>query len=334
MLRKLGFTALIVGIGVISTSWGFLGHSTIHQLAVYELPDEMMPVFYPAMESLVSNSTRPDMRRNQDSMEATRHFIDFEMFGEQAATKMPMDWNRAVKKYTRDSLLKYGYLPYHVMYMKDKLTQAFRSGNRDSILFYATDIGHYIADAHVPLHTTVNYDGQLTDQKGIHSLWESMIPELEIGKYDLSSVHKATYLKQPERAIWKALRRAASLVPDMLQKEKEVSKGFTEQEKFRVQIRRGRESKSYTAAFARAYAAALAPSINDQLRNSVDLIADFWYTSWADAGKPDLNAIARGWTAGAKQQLERELKAFRENKLLENKWLLSKRGEGKEEHTN
>ncbi|MBI2283718.1 MAG: hypothetical protein HYU71_08430 [Bacteroidetes bacterium] len=334
MLRKLGFTALIVGIGVLSTSWGFLAHRTIHQLAVYELPDEMMPVFYPAMENLVSNSPRPDMRRNRDSMEATRHFIDFEMFGERAATRMPMDWNRAVKKYTKDSLLKYGYVPYHVMYMKDKLTQAFRSGNRDSILFYATDMGHYIADAHVPLHTTVNYDGQLTDQKGIHSLWESMIPELEIGKYDLYSAHKATYLKKPSQAIWKALRGAASLVPDMLQKEKEVSKGFTEQEKFRVQIRRGRESKSYTTAFARAYAAALAPSINDQLRNSADLIADFWYTSWVDAGKPDLNTIANGWTAAAKQQLERELKAFRENKLLENRWLLSKKGEEKEEHAN
>lgn len=334
MLRKLGFTVLIVGIGIISISWGFLVHRTTHQLAVYELPDEMLPVFYPAMENLVSNATRPDMRRNQDSMEATRHFIDFEMFGEQAATKMPMDWNRAVKKYTRDSLLKYGYVPYHVMYMKDKLTQAFRSGNRDSILFYAADIGHYIADAHVPLHTTVNYDGQLTDQKGLHSLWESMIPELEIGKYDLYSAHKATYLKKPSQAIWKALRRAASLVPEMLETEKEVSKGFTEQEKFRVQIRRGTESKTYTTAFAKAYATALAPGINDQLRNSTDLIADFWYTSWVDAGKPDLNTIASGWTPEAKQRLERELKAFRENKLLENKWLLAKKGEEKEEHTN
>lgn len=325
MLRKLGFTILIVGIGVMLTSWGFLAHKTIHQLAVYELPDEMMPVFYPGMESLVSNATRPDMRRNQDSMEATRHFIDFEMYGEQAATKMPMSWKRAVRKYTKDSLLEYGYLPYHVSYMTGRLTQAFRSGNRDSILFYAADIGHYIADAHVPLHTTVNYDGQLTDQKGIHSLWESMIPELEISNYNLYSTHKATYLKQPAQAIWKVLRKATSLVPDMLQKEKEVSKSFTDQEKFRVQIRRGRESKSYTTAFAKAYAAALAPSINDQLRNSADLIADFWYTSWVDAGKPDLNVIATGWTAEAKQQLEKELEAFRENKLLENKWLLSKK---------
>jgi hypothetical protein len=38
-------------------------------------------------------------------------------------------------------------------------------------------LGHYIGDAHVPLHTTSNYNGQKTNQHGIHGLWESRIPE-------------------------------------------------------------------------------------------------------------------------------------------------------------
>ncbi len=329
MLKKLVFSILITSVLLISAGWGFLVHKTVHQLAVYELPEAMLPFFYRQMDYLVTNAPRPDMRRNEDSTEATKHFIDLEMFGEKAATQMPLDWNRAVQKYTIDSLLKYGYVPYHIVYIKGKLTEAFRAGNKDSILFYAADLGHYIGDAHVPLHTTVNYDGQLTDQKGLHSLWESMIPELEIGNYSLYSSHKATYLKKPAEAIWQAVRKAASLVPDMLQKEKEVSKGFTEEQKFRVQIRRGKETKSYTTAFAKAYAAALGTTINEQLRSSADLIADFWYTSWVDAGKPDLSRINTGWSAGEQQQLEAELKAFNENKLLENKLLLSKKTEAK-----
>jgi len=331
MFRKLGFTILVAGILIISASWGFLGHKTIHQLAVYELPAEMMPLFYTEMDRLVTDAVRPDMRRNQDSTEATKHFIDLEMFGEQAAARMPADWNTAVKRYTKDSLLKYGYVPYHVIYMKGKLTEAFRKGNKDSILFYAADMGHYIADAHVPLHTTINYDGQLTDQKGLHSLWESMIPELEIGNYRLYSKHKATYLKQPSRTIWKAVRRAASMVPDMLLKEKEVSKGFTDEQKFRIQIRRGRETKSYTTAFAKAYATSLATTINDQLCSSADLVADFWFTSWVDAGKPDLKGLTKDWTAEMQTRLEKELIAFREDKLLENKWLLSKKVEERQD---
>lgn len=329
MWKKFALTVLITSVLIISTGWGFLVHKTVHQLAVYELPETMLPFFYQQMDYLVTNAPRPDMRRDEDSTEATKHFIDLEMFGEEAATKMPLDWSRAVQKYTADSLRKYGYVPYHIIYMKQKLTEAFRKGNKDSILFYAADIGHYIGDAHVPLHTTVNYDGQLTDQKGLHSLWESMIPELEIGNYSLYSTHKATYLKKPAEAIWQTVRNAAKLVPDMLLKEKEVSKGFTEEQKFRVQIRRGKETKSYTTAFAKAYAAALGTTINDQLRSSADLIADFWYTSWVDAGKPDLSRINAGWSEGAEQKLAAELKAFRENKLLENKLLLSKKAEVK-----
>jgi hypothetical protein len=329
MLKKFALTVLITSVLIISTGWGFLVHKTVHQLAVYELPETMLPFFYQQMDYLVTNAPRPDMRRNEDSTEATKHFIDLEMFGDRAATKMPLDWNRAVQKYTADTLLKYGYVPYHIIYMKGKLTEAFRKGNKDSILFYAADLGHYIGDVHVPLHTTVNYDGQLTDQKGLHSLWESMIPELEIGNYSLYSTHKATYLKKPAEAVWQAVRKAAGLVPDMLLKEKEVSKGFTEEQKFRVQIRRGKESKSYTTAFAKAYATALGTTINEQLRSSADLIADFWYTSWVDAGKPDLSRINTGWSVEAEQKLAAELKAFHENKLLENKLLLSKKAEVK-----
>lgn len=331
MNRRFRFLAISAAVLITMGSWGFLVHKTIHQLAVYELPAPMAPFFYQNMENLVTNAPRPDMRRNTDSTEATKHFIDLEMYGKNAVTAMPEDWASAVKKYTKDSLLKYGYVPYHVVYMKGKLTEAFKSGNKDSILFYAADIGHYIGDANVPLHTSVNYDGQLTNQKGLHSLWESTIPEIEIANYTLYSSHKATYLTNPQAAIWAAVRRSAALVPIMLEQEKEVSKNFTEAQKFRVQIRRGRESKSYTTEFAKAYAAALKTSINDQLLNAANLIADFWYTSWVDAGKPNLSGLTPNWSAADQTRLSNELNSFKENKLLENKLLLSKKTETKEE---
>jgi len=331
MNRRFTFSALLAIVLITMGSWGFLVHKTVHQLAVYELPAEMVPFFYQNMENLVTNAPRPDMRRNTDSTEATKHFIDLEMYGKDAVNTMPEDWASAVKKYSKDSLLKYGYVPYHVVVMKGKLTAAFKTGNKDSILFYAADLGHYIGDANVPLHTTVNYDGQLTDQKGLHSLWESTIPEIEIGNYMLYSSHKATYLKNPQAAIWVAVRRAAALVPVMMETEKQVSKNFTEAQKFRVQIRRGRESKSYTTEFAKAYAAALKTSINDQLLNAANLIADFWYTSWVDAGKPNLSGITPNWSAADQTRLTNELTIFKENKLLENKLLLSKKADVKEE---
>ena len=308
------------------SSWGFLVHRTIHQLAVYELPKKMQPFFYKNMNYLVENAGRPDQRRNTDSTEAPKHFIDLEMFGDSAAWKMPFGWDDAVMKYSKDSLLKYGYVPYYIIVMKNKLTNAFRLRNKDSILFYASDLAHYIGDANVPLHTSANYDGQLTNQTGLHSLWESMIPEIEIEQYNLYSNHKAKYLDNPEQTVWNTIRHSFELTTDVFAKEIEVTKQFVDSTKYRTQTRRGKEVKSYTSSFAKAYSKALGQIINDQLLNSSKMIADFWYTAWVDAGKPDLNSLsAQSFDKKDKEQLKIEMKAWKNNELIKNKLLISKK---------
>ena len=46
-----------------------------------------------------------------------------------------------------------------------KLTNAFKEKDLIRILKFSAEIGHYISDAHVPLHATENYNGQFTNQK-------------------------------------------------------------------------------------------------------------------------------------------------------------------------
>ncbi len=324
-LVRILFSVVIISI---LCSWGFLAHRTINQLAVYELPKSVQSFFYRNMDSLVKNSVRPDLRRSEDSTEDAKHFINFEFFGDSAAWKMPTNWDEAVKIYSKDSLLKHGYVSYHVVHMKENLTRAFHNLNKDSIIFYAADLAHYIGDANVPLHATMNYDGQLTNQRGLHSLWESMIPEIEISNFDLRSRHHATYLKNPEQAIWNAVRESFVMVNEVLQKEREASVGFTDSTKYRVQLRRGREVRSYTSEFAKAYNKALGNSINKRLVQSADLVADFWYTAWVDAGKPDLNSkIQPPMTKEEKQKCKQELKAFKKNRLLSKNLLIAKKAQ-------
>ena len=324
-MRKYLMIAVAVVAVAFFSSWGFLVHRTSTQLAVYQLPKSLQPFFHQNMDYLVKNSVRPDQRRNSDKTEAPKHYIDLEPFGDSAAWKMPMEWNAAVARYSKDSLEKYGYVPYVVMTMKDRLTAAFRNGNRDSILFYAADMAHYIEDANVPLHTSINHDGQLTGQKGLHSLWESFVPEIELTNYNLHSGHKAKYLPQPDVAIWTAVRRAHLLLPQLFAEEREASKGFVDSTKYRVQMRNGRESKSYTTAFAKAYSQRLGSTINNQLLNSASLLADFWYTSWVDAGKPDLNAVLKqAYNKADKKSWKREYKSYKRNKLLSDSLLISR----------
>jgi hypothetical protein len=318
--KKMGISALLLVVLIGFSSWGFLVHRTINQLAIYSLPAPLQSYFHADMKYLVENAPRPDIRRNTDRTEDTKHFIDLEMFGPNAANDMPLDWASAVKKYSEDTLKKYGWGPYNAMMQMEHLTNAFKSKNKDSILFYAADLGHYIGDLHVPLHTTANYDGQLTGQKGLHGLWESFIPELKISEYQLYNKHQATYLKHPAEALWKDVRHANALLPEMFAKEKALTVKFTPETKYKVQMRYGKESKMYTKEFAEAYALELGPTINGQLIASANMISDFWYTAWVNAGKPDL-----GTTRGLSKELEAELKSYQSNELIKNDLLLSKK---------
>ena len=101
----------------------------------------------------------------------------------------------------------------------------------------------------------------------------------------------------------------------MLAKEVEISVAFTDSTKYRYQMRNGKQSRSYTTAFAKAYSEKLKPTINQQLLHSADMIADFWYTAWVDAGKPNLSGITN-WSDEKKEQYATEQAAYHSNSLI------------------
>jgi hypothetical protein len=323
-MKKLVFLICAIAV-VFFCSWGFLVHRTTTQLAVYELPKPMRAFFHENLPYLTRYSVRPDQRRNEDSTEAPKHILDAELYGDSAVWKMPYDFREAIAKYGWDSLKRNGYVVYWVPVMKDNLTRAFARRDRDSIIFYAADLAHYIGDAHVPLHITENYDGQLTNQKGLHSLWESMVPEIQLADLDLRSFHKAKYISDPQAEIWKVVRTSFQLVPRVLAEEKNASAGFTDSTKFRIQIRNGRESKGFTTAFAKAYYAKLGEMINRQLIRTSDMIADFWYTSWVDGGRPDLKELIKTSNSIQYKQWKTEKRSFKRNHLLPDSLLYARR---------
>jgi hypothetical protein len=326
---------ILVVASFCCTSWGFLVHRSINQLAIYVLPNSMGLFFHQNLDYLVKESVRADTRRDNDSLEGSKHFIDFEAYDpdQLGAWKMPFKYPEALAKYGRDSLQKYGYLPYQVIESKNRLTAAFKAWDKDSILFHAADLAHYVADAHVPLHTTLNYDGQLTGQPGLHSLWESMMPELYLDQFELYIPYKVTYLKDPEQAIWGALRTSYLLVDDMLKKEALTAKDFPGESKYRIQVRKGKTVKTYNTDFAKAYYKRIGKSVNFQMLVAVNLIADFWYTCWVDAGEPSLE-ILMDKNQKNKRDLRSEKISHKKNTLIKNQLLLAKQKTGNELNNN
>ena len=77
----------------------------------------------------------------------------------------------------------------------------------------------------------------------------------------------------------------------MLRTEKELSSGFSTDQKFSFEDRNGKITRQYSSAFSKAYDERLNGMIERRMRQSIYAIACFWYTAWVDAGQPDLTTL-------------------------------------------
>jgi len=219
--------------------------------------------------------------------EAPRHYIDLDVYGDSAVDQLPRYWRDAIEKYGEDSLMVYGIVPWHIAAVKHWLTQAFLNQDAEAILRLSADLGHYVGDANVPLHTTENYNGQLTGQYGIHGFWESRLPELFFEEYDLF-VGKAEYEINPQLRAWKAVKGAHLALDSVLHFEKELTEKFEASKKYAFEERGQTLVRVYSFNYSRAYHRKLNGMVERQLRKAIKMTADLWYTAWVDGGQPNL----------------------------------------------
>ncbi len=273
-------------------SWGFFAHQKINYYAVFLLPPEMMILFKPHILFIREHSVDPDKRRYAIAAEGPRHYLDLDHYGSYPFNNLPHRWEEAVMMYGPDSLAKHGIVPWWIMVMKSRLTEAFREKNGSRILKYAAEIGHYIADAHVPLHTNSNHNGQLTGQQGIHGFWESRIPELMADKEWNLYTGKAVYLNDPLHYIWNIIFESSAAADSVLLFEKKLTAIFRSDQKYSFEERNGKNVRQYSSSFSKAYNTMLQGMIERRMRQSIASVASFWYTSWIDAGQPDLSNLS------------------------------------------
>ncbi|WP_299459137.1 zinc dependent phospholipase C family protein [uncultured Microscilla sp.] len=297
-------------------AWGFFAHQRINRLAVFTLPPEMITFYKFYIVYLTENAINPDARRYAVKGEAPRHFIDVDVYDHQyndsAVYKMPRNWKDAVKKHTEDTLQAYGIVPWHINFMKYRLTKAFKNREATKILRLSAEIGHYIADANVPLHTTENYNGQLTNQKGIHGFWESRLPELYSDNYNYF-VGKAKYIKKPQQAAWQAVINAHEALDSVLRFERELTKRFSADKKYTIDERNGSNIRTYSKKFSKAFHDKLAGQVERRMRASIKMVGDFWYTCWVDGGQPDLSKMLdKKYIEEERKRLEKERKKWQE----------------------
>jgi predicted AlkP superfamily phosphohydrolase/phosphomutase len=279
---------VISGLSERSHAWGFLAHRVVNRQAIATLPGEspLRALFEGNADYLAEHSIDPDLWRaagRED--EGPQHFLDLDAFGSFPFDGIPRVEAEHLAKHGREAVQK-GRVPWRVGEVYHELVAGFRSREPGRILERAAVLGHYVGDAHVPLHAALNYDGQLTGQTGIHARWESELVE------------------RFERQILPGVRPApARPVPDPV--------GFT----FEVLLESYRHSLEALAAdrevagrrdfadtpqddrYDDGYYSRLhereASRVQARLAAAATALGSLWLSAWREAGSPPLDVSFR-----------------------------------------
>lgn len=319
--RSISIYLFIFITACLFISWGTLGHERINRLAVLQLPEQPGLFFYNHLDFMTQEATVPDLRKYTlaDKAEYPRHYADLENYG--ARDSLPLNMDELKTKYSAEFLSKNGILPWYLEEMMQKLTKAFREKRKTEILFLAADIGHYLADAHMPLHTSVNHDGQFTGQKGIHAFWEAHLPELYADGYTYQ-YRPAKYLSDVRSSILDVVYQSHGLVNVLLQADKELRTKLSPEQIYELEadgkIKQNKfKQPVHNKQYAELYHKALNGMVESQLNKAIQTTADFWYTAWINAGSPQLDDLdLSGLNAENKSKRTKDIESFKKNKIV------------------
>ena len=268
-------------------SWGFTPHRKINRWAMVLLPPPLLGFFKTHIQFVEKHATDPDSRRYIDTSEAAKHYIDLERFPVSDALELPHQYRTAVDTFGKKLLQKEGQLPWNIYWQVHRLKTAFQNEEIEPILRSTAELGHYVADAHVPLHTTANYNGQLTGQHGIHGLWETSLPQLFMDTL-LIEQKETRYITNLMEEILEVIHDCHALVPTVLYEEKQTQKVVPEHLQWAYTQTNKNTQKTHSYLFRKQYLKRLDGMVQQRMGMAVLFLRDCIYTAWIMAGQPNL----------------------------------------------
>jgi hypothetical protein len=261
------------------SAWGFEAHKFIMRRALDLLPPALKPFYDKNRDEVVLRVTDPDLWRNVGWNEDHNHFIDFgaKEYGTFPFAALPRELGAATEKFGTATLERNGMLPWRAAELFGNLRRTFESFGRgqfaasDAVLFSGA-VAHYFQDAHQPLHATINFDGQLTDNAGIHTRFERDLFEKFQSRLTVTARPPAA-IKSPRDAAFDALLESYQLVDQILKADTEAAAGKDTY-----------DDDYYDKLFAR-----LRPMIERRLGDAITATASVIVAAWEQAGRPALD---------------------------------------------
>jgi hypothetical protein len=252
-------------------AWGPVAHDLVTVWAIQTLPPEMRAFFENNRQFLVQHASDPDALMKTDRYERMRHYIYLDKYGQFPYSALPHDYLLAKEKFTTSRISRDGMLPWQVGVYSLRLTKAMKAGDWEEAKLDASALAHYLADAHDPLHTTQNFDGQLTGQTGLSMRFDIQLFE-RYSKLFIMYPESADKIDDPTEYAFQRCLESNVWVDLILWSDL-----------------RARENLSdYTDEYYDRFYNRVGPTVVHEINEAAHDVGSYWYTAWLNAGHPQL----------------------------------------------
>ena len=252
-------------------AWGPSAHRLVNGWAVQTLPPEIRGFFEANRQYLIDHANDPATWIEKDRYERKRHYVYLDKYGIFPYPNLPHYFKPAVEQYGSGQINRHGVLPWQIGEYSLRLTNALKSQNWEEAKLDAAVLGHYIADAHNPLQTTQNYDGQLTRQAGLADRFGARLID-RYNNFFFFRPGEATKINDPTEHAFQACLEAHTWVEQIVLWDRRSAEGLPDY------------TDEYFDRFYSQVGSTAAREINEAAHDA----GSYWYTAWLNAGRPAL----------------------------------------------
>ena len=280
-MKRLLLVLALLPLCARTHAWGFSAHRVVNRQAIATLPPPLRSPFEQNADFLAEHSIDPDLWRGAGvAGEEPNHFLDLDAFGSYPFGAIPHDEAEHLRRHGAEAVAK-GRAPWRIAEVYGDLVRAFGARDPGRVLELAATLGHYVGDVHVPLHAVLNYDGQLTSQKGVHERWESdLFERFERQLVPQLSPAAAVARRDPVELGFEALLESFRDAAPLLAADK-ADAGPRDYADTPYDDRYG--NAYYTALFEGEERRLVA-----RLQRASERIGALWLGAWEEAGRPEL----------------------------------------------
>jgi len=253
--------------------WGPAGHEIVDTWAIQTLPPEIRPFFANNQQFLVEHADDPEDWIKKDRYERRRHYIYLDKYGLFPYPTLPHDFHRATDKFMSWRINRDGTLPWQIGEYSLRLSKAMKDGKWEEVKQDATALAYYVAEAHDPLHTTQNYNGQLTQQTGLENRFDVSLLD-RYSKFFIMHPGDATKIDDPTEFAFQTCLEANVWVNLVLWADVRAREGL----------------RDYTDDYFDRFYSQVGVTVVREINAAARDAGSYWYTSWLNAGQPALPA--------------------------------------------